>query len=139
MRTFPDRVRHTIMFEVIALILVATGGSWITGHSMEMLGALSLMFSVLAMVWNFVFNWIFDHWDKRFRGLAKRGVLLRIVHASLFESVLLIAGIFLVSWWLGITYLQAFLLDLSFSAFFLVFAFAYNWTYDVVFPVPSEA
>ena len=35
-------------------------------------------------------------------------------------------------------YIDAFLLDISLSAFFLVYAFGYNWAYDVVFPVPRE-
>jgi len=139
MRTLPDRIRHTLMFEGIALGVVAFGGAWITGQPVAKIGALGIMFSVLAMAWNLAFNWMFDLWDRRYRNMAKRTVGLRIAHAVLFEIVLLTVGIFLVAWWLQIGYLEAFLLDLGMSAFFLVYAFCFNWTYDVIFPVPKAA
>lgn len=136
MRTFADRLRHTVLFEAIALALVATVGSWITGHSIVDFGTLGLMFSGIAMGWNMLFNWLFDHWEARYRPGRRRDFLLRAIHATLFELVLLFVGIFLISWWLNVGYAEAFLMDISLSAFFVVYAFAFNWTYDVVFPVP---
>ncbi len=139
MRSFPDRLRHTLIFEAIALFLVAVPGGWLLDRPMEIMGALSLMFSVLAMSWNLAFNWMFDLWDRKHRGMARRGVGIRIVHAVLFEAGLVIAGLFLIAWWLDMTYRDAFLLNVSLSAFFLVYAFCYNWAYDMVFPVPRAA
>ena len=130
MRSFPDRLRHTLIFEAIALFLVAVPGGYILDRPMEIMGALSLMFSVLAMGWNLAFNWGFDLWDRKY---------IRIVHAVLFEAGLVTAGLFLIAWWLDMTYIDAFLLDISLSAFFLVYAFGYNWAYDVVFPPPRGA
>ncbi len=139
MRSFPDRLRHTLIFEAIALFLVAVPGGWLLDRPMEIMGALSLMFSVLAMGWNLFYNWMFDLWDRKYRAMARRGVGIRIVHATLFEAGLVIAGLFLIAWWLDMTYWDAFLLDVSLSAFFLVYAFCYNWAYDMVFPVPRAA
>ncbi|SHJ55792.1 Uncharacterized membrane protein [Shimia gijangensis] len=136
MRTVRDRIRHTLMFEAIALFFVATVGAWVTGHSMAALGTLGVLFSLLAMAWNFVFNWLFDLWDRKYRGMAPRGAGIRVVHAVLFEAFLIIVGIFVTAWWLSISYLDALLLDLGFSAFFLVYAYVFNWSYDIVFPVP---
>jgi uncharacterized membrane protein len=135
-RSFPDRLRHTLIFEAIALFLVAVPGGWLLERPMAIMGALSLMFSVLAMGWNLSYNWMFDLWDRKYRGMAKRGFRIRVVHAVLFEAGLVIAGLFLIAWWLDLTYIDAFLLDISLSAFFLVYAFCYNWAYDMVFPVP---
>lgn len=137
MRTFPDRIRHTILFEIIALGIVAVGGSWILGRPVEQIGAMGLMFSVLAMGWNLSFNWMFDLWDRKYRQSRKRGFAIRAVHASLFELGMLIAGMFLVAWWLEITYWQALVIDVGFSVFFLIYAFGFNWTYDLVFPPPG--
>jgi uncharacterized membrane protein len=139
MRTFRDRIRHTILFEIIALAFVVVGGSWIIGRPMEIIGALSLMFSALAMGWNLLFNWLFDIWDRKYRAFAKRGFVVRAIHASLFELSMVIAGLFLVSWWLGVTYWEAFIIDVGFSAFFLLYAYGFNWAYDTIFPVPREA
>ncbi|WP_135080629.1 PACE efflux transporter [Terasakiella sp. SH-1] len=137
MRTFKDRLRHTLMFEGIALFLVAIIGSWITGKSIETIGALGLMFSALAMVWNFVFNWMFDHWEQRYRAGQERSVKLRISHAVLFEAFFLTFGVFLVVWWLEISFVEALILDIGMSAFFLIYTFGFNWAYDLIFPIPS--
>ena len=135
MRSLPDRIRHTVLFEVIALALVATVGSWIIGRTVIEMGVLSLMFSVMVMFWNLLYNWLFDLWDQKYRDLAKRGVGIRLVHAVLFELGVLTFGIFLVAWWLDMTLWQALLLDIGFAVFFIAYAFAYNWAYDIAFPV----
>jgi len=120
-------------------LLVGVRGGWLLDRPMEIMGALSLMFGVLALSWNLAFNWMFDLWDRTHRGMARGGVGIRIVHAVLFEAGLVIAGLFLIAWWLDMTYWDVFLLDVSLSAFFLVYAFCYNWAYDMVFPVPRAA
>lgn len=139
MRSFSDRLRHTLIFEAMALFLVAVFGGWILGRPMETMGALSLMFSVIAMGWNLVFNYGFDLWDRKYRAMARRGFGIRAVHAALFEAGLVTAGLFLIAWWLEMSYVDALLLDISLSAFFLVYAFCYNWAYDLVFPVPRPS
>ena len=139
MRSLADRIRHTILFEVIAITLFALVGGWILGLPVEVTGALGLMFSARAMAWNLLFNWLFDLWDRKYRGMDKRGFAVRAVHACLFCLGLLIAGLFLIAWWPEVGYLEAFLIDISSSAFFLVYAFVYNWAYDQVFPPPRPA
>lgn len=138
MRTFGDRIRHTVLFELIALVIVAVAGSWILGRSMATIGALGIMFSVMVMGWNLLYNWLFDHWHRIYRQSAKRTVMLRLAHAVLFELVILFAGVFLVAWWLDVSYLHALVLDIGFAVFFVGYAFAYNWAYDTVFPVPDN-
>ncbi|MBT6428306.1 MAG: PACE efflux transporter [Rhodospirillaceae bacterium] len=139
MRTIGDRIRHTVTFEVIALLLVALVGSQLIGQSVEMMGALSLMFSVLVMCWNMLYNWLFDMWDQKHRKAAKRGVAIRLAHAVLFEVGLLTAGVFLVAWWLDMTLLDALILDIGFAVFFVAYAFLYNWAYGLIFPVPQQS
>lgn len=138
MRTLKDRLRHTLLFEALALAIVAFGGGWIFDRPVEVMGALSLMFSVLAMLWNLLFNWLFDLWDRKYRGMAKRGFLVRATHATLFETGMVIAGIFLIAWWLDVSYWDGFVMGIGLSLFFLVYAYLYNWAYDVIFPVPRE-
>jgi uncharacterized membrane protein len=139
MRTLPDRIRHTMLFEIIALSIVAVAGSWVTGRPLAEIGLLGGMLSLLAMTWNLGFNWLFDHWDRKYRNSRPRGVLVRIAHACLFEVVLLITATFLVAWWLDYTLWYAFILDIGVSIFFLIYAFCFNWSYDVIFPVPASS
>ena len=41
-------------------------------------------------------------------------------------------------WFLDITLWQAFTIDLSMSGFYLVYAFAFNWIYDIAVPVQER-
>ena len=41
--------------------------------------------------------------------------------------------------YLGIGLWQALVMDVAFVVFYLVYAFAFNWTYDQIFPLPETA
>ena len=56
MRNTRDRLRHAIGFELIGLLIAAPLASWITGVGLNHMGPLALFFSVLATVWNYVYN-----------------------------------------------------------------------------------
>ncbi len=53
--------------------------------------ALMVIFSLLAMAWNFVFNWIFDKLVPGDR--LARGPVIRTVHAALFEGLFMLATV----------------------------------------------
>ncbi|MGR3714627.1 MAG: PACE efflux transporter [Shimia sp.] len=138
MRTLPDRIRHMLLFEGLALAILVTGASLFSHFDLVAFGLFGLMMSLLAMLWNLIFNWLFDLWDQKYRNFARRGPLLRVAHAVLFESGLLIAGTLLAVWWLQITLWEAFVLDVGLSLFFVTYAYCFNWTYDLVFPPPHS-
>jgi len=138
MRSTTDRIRHSIFFELIALVISVPLASWILGKELLKIGVLSIVLSLAAMLINYFFNLLFDHvllWMRR--PLNVRPVWLRVLHALLFELSLLILTVPLVAWWLGMTLLAAFLIDIGFVLFFLVYAFVYNWAYDILFPIPT--
>ena len=137
MRSLADRIRHTILFEIFALIFASLLGSWVTGHSVADIGVLAIFMSILAMSWNLTFNWMFDLWYVANRGTQERTILMRIIHACLFEFGMLLFGLFIVMWWLNMGFIEALLLDIGFAIFFLIYAFVYNWVYDVIFPIPE--
>ena len=60
----------------------------------------------------------------------------RLRHTLGFEGGLLLVAMPVMSLWLGISLLEAFVLDLGFVAFYLAYAFVYNLSYDKVFPIP---
>lgn len=138
MRSLPDRIRHMVLFEFIAILIAATAGKFLLGFSMQAIGVLSIMMSALAMLWNFVYNWMFDNWYHGRFGMAERGISMRVLHAVLFEFGLLFMGLWIVMWWLNIGFWTALVMDLGFAAFFLFYAFAFNWAYDVIFPIQEE-
>ncbi len=137
MRTLSDRIRHTLLFELFALIISAPLAAWLTGHEVGHIGALAIILSVLAMSWNLLYNWLFDLLERRYAGNPQRRLSTRIYHAIGFEAGLLPPGLLLVAWWLNIGLWEAFLLDAGFMLFFLGYAFVFNWLYDRAFPLPA--
>jgi len=136
MRNTADRIRHALSFEVLALLIVTPLASWIFGFAMLDIGVLALAASTLATLWNYVYNLIFDRAMLRLLGRVQKALRDRVVHAVLFELGLLIVLIPIIAWYLSIGLWQAFVMDASFSLFYLVYAFVFNWAYDVIFPIP---
>ncbi|MBW2172285.1 MAG: PACE efflux transporter [Deltaproteobacteria bacterium] len=140
MRTTADRIRHTLLFEMIGLAACAPLASWVLDKGLAQVGALSIVLSLTAMLLNYVFNLIFDTMLVRLgRPVNVRPTWMRVLHATLFEASLLILAVPVVAWWLDMTLWIAFLTDIGFALFFLIYAFVYNWVYDVVFPMPVQS
>ncbi|MEH6650871.1 MAG: PACE efflux transporter [Motiliproteus sp.] len=137
MRSTLDRIRHTLLFEIIALIIATPIVYWITAKPLLSIGALALLLSGLAMTWNYLYNWGFDYWELRLEWQRPRKFTTRLWHALGFEVVLLLVGVFIIAYWLQMTLWAALLMDIGFALFFLVYALVYNWGYDQVFPIDS--
>lgn len=140
MRTQADRIRHTILFEVIALITCTPLAAWILDKDMTKVGSMALFLSMIAMGCNYLFNLAFDHVLKKLgRPVHHRPPTLRIIHAMLFEGSFLAVTVPVVAWWLDMTLWQALMTDIGFAFFFLAYAYAYNWAYDLIFPMPIDS
>jgi uncharacterized membrane protein len=92
------------------------------------MGLLTIMISTIAMLWNMVFNALFDRLQLRLG--FHRTVAVRVAHAVGFEIGLVLAVVPLAAWWLGISLWTAFLLDIGIVLFFLPYTFFYNLAYD---------
>ncbi|MNN87468.1 Bacterial Transmembrane Pair family protein [compost metagenome] len=86
------------------------------------------MFSTVAMLWNMLFNSLFDRAQRRLD--FQRTLPVRVAHALLFELGLILVLVPLAAWWLSIGLVEAFLLDIGLLLFFLPYTLAFNWTYD---------
>lgn len=138
MRTVKDRLRHAISFEIIGILLVIPLGTWLFGKPMNDIGVVAVVGATIATCWNYVYNLGFDHAMKRLRGDVRKTVVIRALHAVLFEIGLLTVLLPFIAWYLDMSVLHAFQMDISFSLFYVVYAFVFNWLYDVVFPIEGE-
>ena len=129
-KTIVERCFHAVLFEIIALLLCAPVMALVLGVSMAHAGALTLMISLVAMTWNVIFNALFDRLERR-RGWT-RTFAVRSMHAILFEAGLILAVVPLAAWWLDMSLVRAFVLDIGLLLFFLPYTMLYNWAYDVV-------
>lgn len=139
MRTTADRIRHALIFEVFGLLLITPLASLATGHGLGEIGVIAVVASLVAMVWNYIYNLAFDRSMVRLRGSVAKTVPIRILHAVLFEAGLLIAVLPFIAWYLQISLLEALIMDIGIALFYLVYAYVYNWAYDRVFPIPALA
>jgi uncharacterized membrane protein len=136
MRSTFDRLRQALLFEIIGLCLAAPLGAWALGHSLTEIGGLALIASVVATIWNYVYNLAFDRALLRLTGSTRKRPAIRVLHALLFETALVLALLPVAAWWLETTLWRAFVADAGLSAFYLVYAFVFTWCYDRAFPPP---
>jgi uncharacterized membrane protein len=126
MRSTSDRIRHAISFELIGLALVTPLGAWAFGLPMVEIGVVGLASATIATAWNYVYNLCFDHALQRLTGGTRKTMPCRVLHAILFEAGLVAVLMPLIAWYLGIGLLQALLMDVSFSLFYVAYAFVFN-------------
>jgi len=140
MRNLADRIRHTLLFEGIAIVLVMLFAVFVLDRPLTESGPLALLLSVIAMAWNFAYNVGFDAMEQAAQPGAlpsQRKTKIRVVHALGFEGGFLLMCLPLIAAWLNVGLWEAFLLDLGFALFFLVYAYVFNWGYDRLFPLPT--
>jgi uncharacterized membrane protein len=125
-----ERFCQALGFELGALLLITPLFAWVMGTTLWEMGALTLANSVLALVWNVLFNTGFD------RMLAHKGwrktVWLRCAHAIGFEGVLMATGLPLTMWWLHIGFWPAFAFESGVLFWFVPYTYVYHWVYDLL-------
>jgi uncharacterized membrane protein len=135
MRSFSDRVRHAVLFELIGIAIFMPAAAWLFNQPVAHMGVIGVVSATAATVWNLLFNLGFDHALVRVTGRVAKTMPIRVAHAMLFEAGLIVLLIPFVAWYLGVSLWAALMMDISIVAFYLVYAFAFNIAYDRVFPV----
>lgn len=136
MRSFMDRVRHAMMFEIIGLAIFIPGSAFILDKPAAEMGVIGIVSATTATVWNFLFNLGFDKAMLRFTGSVSKSMIVRVLHATLFEGGLVVLLIPFIAWYLGISLVAALVMDIAIVVFYLVYAFVFNIAYDKLFPLP---
>lgn len=135
MRTTKDRIRHTLGFELIGLLICVPLAALVFDMQAHEAGLLAITASLLAAGWNFIYNWFVDTLMVRYLGRLEKSLGERVLHAICFELGLLVLVLPLAAWWLKVSLWQALIVDIGFVLLYVVYAFFYNLAYDRVFPV----
>lgn len=96
------------------------------------------MITTIAVSWNFVYNYIFEFWESR-QLSRTRTVKRRVLHAIGFQLTLVVYLIPLIAWWMNISLLEAFYLDLALIVLIPCYTFIFNGLFDRIFGLPSSA
>ena len=132
------RVLYVTLYELIAIGAATLGLALLSGQGMAHSGVLAVAASVIAVLWNLAFNWMFERWESR-QVQRGRTVARRIAHALGFEGGLVLALVPLMAWWFDISLWQALVMDFGLIVFFLCYTFVFNWVFDQVFGLPASA
>ncbi|WP_233145981.1 multidrug/biocide efflux PACE transporter [Pigmentiphaga sp. NML080357] len=127
-KTLGERLAHALLFEIIAVALCAPALAWIMGKPLLHMGALTAAISLVAMLWNMVYNAGFERVERRLGWV--RDTRVRVGHALGFEGGLIVIVVPLAAWWLGISLWEALVLDIGLLLFFLPYTYLYNLVYD---------
>ena len=131
------RVVFVGLYEFIAIAATSVF-FWAVGQDTAHAGGMAVASSVLAIVWNVIFNALFERWEAT-QTVRGRSVLRRVVHAIGFEGGLAVMLIPLMAWWFGVSLWQATLKEAGVLVFFLVYTYVFNWAFDRVFGLPASA
>lgn len=137
MRSTFDRIRHALSFELIGILLATPLAAFIFHLHAGDSAVIVIGSATVAMLWNYIYNLGFDKALQKLRGTTLKTTPIRILHAVLFELGLLAMLMPLIALYLGISLWEAFVMDMAFAAFYMVYAFVFNWVYDRVFPLPE--
>lgn len=132
------RVLQAVLYEVIAIAVVAPVLSFGFDKPQASTFWLAVVLSTIALTWNYAFNWMFERWESR-QAVRGRSFARRLAHGAGFEGGLVIILVPVMSLWLDISAAAAFVANLGLLVFFFVYAIAFTWAFDRVFGLPASA
>lgn len=138
MQGLKRRVVYITLYEAIAIVAASAGLALMSGQDLGTSGALAVIASVIAVLWNLTFNALFERWESR-QAVRGRSLRRRIAHAIGFEGGLVAFLVPVFAWWMGVSLWQALLMDLGLVVFFLIYTFVFNWAFDLLFGLPASA
>ncbi len=138
MQGLKRKVVYVSLFELIAIGLTSSALVFLAGHDAGHAGIAAVASSLVAVVWNFVYNSMFEAWEAR-QAKRGRGWLRRVAHALGFEGGLVIILVPLFAWWLDVSLWEAFVLDVGLVVFFMIYTFLFSLAFDRIFGLPASA
>lgn len=132
---FKRRLVYVTIFEVLGilfatLVLMALSG----GEAQESL-PVAIIVSSVAVIWNFIFNTLFESWESRSQ-IKERTLKIRVIHAMGFEGGLFLFCLPIYMLWYGVGIWTALTMEAALLLFFLVYTFVFTLAFDQVFTLP---
>ncbi len=138
MQGIKRRIVYVSSYEIIGMIISSVGLAILAGDSVEHTGPLSVMITTIAVTWNFIYNILYEKWEAK-QSSHIRTVKRRVGHAIGFQLTLVLFLIPLISWWMDISLIAAFWLDVAFINIIPIYTFIFNWSFDKLFGLPISA
>ena len=131
------RITYVVVFEIFAIAFATILLATLSGGEAQGSLPVAVASSVAAVVWNFIYNTLFERWE-RLRRIQTRSLGLRVVHAAGFEFGLIAILIPLFMFWYQVGPFDALVMQVALLIFFLVFTFVFTLIFDYVVPIKRE-
>jgi uncharacterized membrane protein len=132
------RALQAVLYEVIAIAVVGPVLGLAFDKPQASTFGLAVVLSTIALTWNYAFNWVFERWESR-QAVRGRSFARRLAHGAGFEGGLVVILLPVMSTWLDIPVVAAFMVNLALLVFFFLYAIAFTWAFDGVFGLPASA
>ena len=132
------KIVYVILFEALAITSSTIGLSSFSDSSVAHASVAAVASSAIAVAWNLLYNTLFERWESR-QAVRGRSLARRLAHGVGFEGGLAILLVPVMSLWLEITPLAAFVANLGLLVFFFVYALVFTWAFDRIFGLPASA
>ena len=130
-RDVKHRLIHALCYEVLLLLIGSPLLSLLFKQSLAHSSVLWLMMTLAAIVWNMLFNHYFEKLEQ-LAGWTRRTLLIRILHAVGFEGGLIVFTVPMIAWMLGLSLIDALLLDIALACGIMFYTFIYQYCYDLI-------
>ncbi len=131
------RITYVTAFEVIAIALSTILLAILSGGPATDSLPLAIAVSAIAMIWNYVFNIIFELWERKAH-LTYRSLKVRLIHAGGFELGLFLFTVPLYMMWYSVGFVEAFWMEIAVLVFFLIYTFVFTYIFDMLFVLPQH-
>jgi len=129
------RMIQAMLYEIVAICLISPILAIMFDKAYSTTFLLSIIMSSIAVTWNYIFNWIFEWWEKS-QQHKDRSFVRRFMHSLGFEGGLTFLLLPVVALILETTLWNAFFINISLLAFFFIYSFIFTWAFDKVFGLP---
>ncbi len=126
------RIVYVVIFEIVAIISATLILMLLSGGDAAQSLPVAIMVSSAAVIWNFVFNTLFEAWEQR-RGNPERTLFIRVIHALIFEGGIFLICLPLYMIWYGVGLYEAFIMESALLLFFLIYTFLFTLIFDKIF------
>lgn len=127
------RIVYVLSFEFFAIIFSSIILAGMSNGEVSSSLFVAVALSLIAIAWNYIYNTLFELWENK-NNIKKRSFVIRLIHSMLFESGFILIAVPLFMWWYQVSFVQAFIMEISVLLFFLIYTFIFTLIFDKTFP-----
>ena len=131
------RIIYVAVFEVFAILFSTLLLMVLSGGEAEDSLPIATFVSVVAVIWNYIYNTGFEAWERR-KQIMARTLRLRCAHAVGFEGGLFLVCLPTYMWWYKVGLWEATTMQTALLIFFLVYTFVFTLIFDKIFTLQHQ-